>query len=91
MRTIDEISFEEFTGIMNWLQTCADESPQKYIQFLFDISGKYRLAGDMLSYLHKPETRLSAQHLSRVMEHHQAIMAILILLNGPEKFKDTIH
>jgi len=91
MRNVDEISFEEFTEIMNWLQTCASESPQKYIQFLFDICGKSRLAGDMLSYLHKPETRLSAEHLSRVMEHHQAIIAILILLDGPDKFKDTIH
>ena len=91
MRTIDEISFEEFTGIMNWLQTCANESPQKYIQFLFDISVKYRLAGDMLSYLHKPETRLSAQHLSRAMEHHLTIIAIWVLLNGPDKLNDTIH
>jgi hypothetical protein len=91
MRTIDEISFEEFTRTMDWLHTCANESPQKYIQCLIDICGNCRLAGDMLGYLHKPETRLSAQHLSRAMEHHQAIIAIWMLLNGPEKFKDTIH
>ena len=91
MRNIDEISFGEFTEIMDWLHTCANESPQKYIQFLIDISEKYRLAGDMFSYLHKPETRLTPQHLSRAMEHHQVIIAIWILLNGPDKFKDSIH
>jgi hypothetical protein len=91
MRNIDEISFEEFIEIMDWLHACANEYSQKYIQCLIDISGKCRLAGDMLSYLHKPETRLSAQHLSRAMEHHQVIIAIWILLNGPDKFKDTIH
>jgi hypothetical protein len=91
MRKLDEISFEEFTGIMDWLHSCASESPQKYIEFLFDIGEKYRLARDMLSYLLKPETRLIPQHLSRAMEHHQVIVAIWILLNRPDKLKDSIH
>ena len=31
MRNVNEISFEEFTDIMDWLHTCANESPQNYI------------------------------------------------------------
>ena len=91
MRDLNQISFEEFSSIMLWLNTLEKESPEKFRSFLFNICEKCRLAGEMIDVLYKLENKFTDEHLSLAMEHHKVIMVIWILLNGPDGSKDTIH
>lgn len=91
MKTIDEISFQEFKDAMNWLNAYEIKSKKEYVRYLFDIKGKYRLADELIYYLHKSKNRLTPRHRSMTLQYFKATIAIWILLNEPDKSKDTIH
>jgi ribulose bisphosphate carboxylase small subunit len=91
MRSIDEISFQEFKDAMNWLNVYATKSKKEYVRYLFDIKGKYRLADELIYYLSKSKNRLTPKHKSMMMQYFKATIAIWILLNEPDKTRDTIH
>lgn len=90
MRDINQISFEEFLETMAGLDRYANECIEEFIPFLFFICAECRLAGEMFVYLKKLKSHNNS-HFELAMEHHMVIVAIWLLLNVPDKQKDTIH
>jgi hypothetical protein len=91
MRDINQISFEEFLDTMAYLDRYANECIEEFIAFLFFICAECQLAGEMFVYLKDLKSSNLDDHFKLVMEHHMVIVAIWLLLNVPDKQKDTIH
>jgi len=91
MRDINQISFEEFLETMAGLDRYANECIEEFIPFLFFICAECRLAGEMFVYLKDLKSNNLDGHFELAMEHHMVIVAIWLLLNTPDKQKDTIH
>jgi hypothetical protein len=90
MRSIDEISYGEFFEIMEWLDTCSNESKEKFIRFLFSMCDQCRLARELLVVIAGMEAENFDIDYLLAIEHHKVIVAIWLLLNEPDKM-DTIH
>jgi hypothetical protein len=91
MRDLSQISFDEFLETMISLDAFATESIEEFMQFFFDTCTKCRLVGEMFVFLRSLKKKDSDEEFQLAMEHHKVIMTIWILLNGPDKFKDSIH
>jgi hypothetical protein len=91
MRDINQISLEEFLETMADLDLYANECIEEFMSFLLSICAECRLAGEMFVYLKKLKSNRLDGHFELVMEHHMVIVAVWVLLYGPDKKKDTIH
>jgi|COG998Drversion2_1049125.scaffolds.fasta_scaffold707430_1 hypothetical protein len=90
MRDINQISLEEFLETMADLDMYANECIEEFMPFLLSICAECRLAGEMFVYLKKLKSHNNS-HFELAMEHHMVIVAVWVLLYGPDKKKDTIH
>ncbi len=91
MRDINQISFEEFLEAMAYIDTYANKNIEEFMPFLFYICAECRLAGEMFVYLKDLKGNSLDGHFELAMELHLIIVAVWVLLNAPDKQKDTIH
>jgi hypothetical protein len=76
---------------MEWLDTSSNNSKEKFIPFIFDMCEKCKLAKELLAAIEYMINGDNCLDYKLAMEHHKVITAIWFLLNGPDKFKDSIH
>jgi len=76
---------------MAGLDGYANECIEEFIPFLFFICAECRLAGEMFVYLKDLKSNNLDGHFELAKELHLIIVTIWLLLNTPDKQKDTIH
>jgi hypothetical protein len=91
MRDINQISLEEFLEAMAYIDTYANKCIEEFMPFLLFICAECRLAGEMFDYLMELKNNNSDSHFELAKELHLIILTIWLLLNSPDKQKDTIH
>jgi hypothetical protein len=91
MRDINQISLEEFLETMAGLDMFANECIEEFMPFLLSVCAECRLAGEMFGYLMKLKNNNLDSHFELAKELHLIIVTVWLLLNAPEKQKDTIH
>ena len=90
MRDINQISLEEFLEAMAYIDTYANECIEEFMPFLLSICAECRLAGEMLVYLMNLKSHNNS-NFELAKELHLIIVTVWLLLNAPDKQKDTIH
>lgn len=91
MRDINQISLEEFLEAMAYIDTYANNYIEEFKPFLLSICAECRLAGELFVYLMRLKNNNLDSHFELAQELHLIIVTVWLLLNAPDKQKDTIH
>ena len=84
MRELNEVSLEEFTETMKYLDELFTQSVEKYAPLLDKINTDCSVAGELIY-------RTVDTHYEKAVEHYQVMIALWILLNDPEMIPVLKH